>query len=266
MAQRASRFSLILVVLLLTSCGGGGGDLSGGGSNGGSPLSVDTAYVAYLNQLVDPDDNAPAGAVTNDLFVGLVELYIGRAYDTDPDNDDVKPLSLSSSPESVTFVAFAAGDTNKTLAEGHASLSNGELYLTIAMGDITASPPDLAAPVIRTYPIEPDPRILANDRVRFRVIDALASPPILTNVTLPGDNHIDQLEMGEATDYYLELPVGSSLIVSLDGTRISCPVEPGGNYEVIIANRDFDIADSHSNDPTLFCHSYGRSSTSFLRF
>lgn len=258
MFGRAIESSLILVVLLLTGCGSGGGD------SGSTPLSVDSAYVAYLNQLVDSGDDPLADSVTTDLYADLLELFADRAYDTGPDdiNDKIVGAPLDSSSEDVTFVAFAAGDTNTTLANGHAKLNNRELYLTVAMGDITANPLELRAPAIRTYTIVPDDRILANDKVWFRVIHALAGSPILKNVTVLGGHQFDELVIGEATDYFLEEPApGDLLTVSLDGTLISCLVEPGGDYEAIIAHTDFDTADPDSQEPALFCHRYRNPST-----
>jgi hypothetical protein len=248
---------LALAAALVSACGVGG--------DGGGEADSDAALLAFFNQLVDSDDNPPSEAMTADLFAGDVELFAGRGYDTQPDavNDKVAEVTLTVSPETVDLEAFAAGDTSTLLAEGAADLTRGDLFLAISVGDLTVGDPAaVAAPTIRSYPIEPDDRVLANDRVRFRVIHALAGFPDPATLIVPGDT-VEDFGLGDATAYYIE-PTGATLSVTLDGTSVSCPVSPGGNVEAVIAHMGFDIADDDSREPALYCHPVSNVSTSIL--
>lgn len=233
-----------VMTLLLTGCYGGTTDPPIIGQ-----FNATTLY--FYNQLTSYGTTSP-DSVTATLAQGSPPVPV-REYVPYSDSTDAPAtrLTLDSSPAQVLFTLQRASD-GLPLGSNTLSLENGAKYTLVAFGDLGNT-----TPTLRAY--RQNPTTIAATEIRIRFIHTLSQ---LTNVapltvSQGGTALVTGLDYGFASGY-VTLNTGSTSTTTqsfdiLQGgsslTIADCQVQPGDNYDAIIA-----YTDPTAGTIGLFCH------------
>jgi len=233
-----------VLTMLLVGCYGGttGTQIVG---------QVNAATLFFYNQLTDYGTASP-DSVTVTLAEGSppVPLRESVPYSTSTDAASTR-LTLDSSPFQALFTLQRASD-GLPLGSNTQSLVNGAKYTLVAFGDLGNT-----TPTVRAY--RQNHATVAPTEIRIRFIHTLSQ---LTNVapldvTLAGSDLVTGLNYSSASGYLtIDTGVTSATTLSFDILQagsslaiVDCQVQPGDNYDAIIA-----YTDPAAGAIGLFCH------------
>ena len=254
---------VLAINLVLAGCGGTsigtclvlGGCIDGITSSnpGGSGGSTATAY--FYNELTEFGVGTPD--VTADLMQGsspAVKLLGSVAYSTGTDAAATSISlattsgALSSTSYTVTMSLVRTSDS-LSLASNSLSLTASGKYTLVAEGDLGNTTPQLQA-YRQSY------SAVGSGEVRLRFINALSqlanTAPL--DIGSNGANLVTGLSYGSASGYLTLSTSATSLGFDIQqaGSKLaspSCAVQPGQNYDAIIAYTNAD-----ATAIGLFCH------------
>ena len=224
--------------VVLSGCGGDDDDLD--------DLLRAPAAIYFHNQITDTGA-ADATSTTVDLVARnnlSSPLFEQRPYSTD--EQDGMSFKLNADTESVLF--DINNSTTTLLDDDSLSLSAGEKYTLVAMGQVGGGVGTAQQPMLKLYK-QSRPSV-ASGTVKVRVINALSEredQPITvsTNETTPV-NLATGLAYGDVGTFTEVTPaVAGKLMVTIDQTsnptgNVECDtIETGKSYDVIVAMAGF---------------------------
>jgi hypothetical protein len=277
---------LAFLTALLSGCG------TGGGSSGAEadfetaqaidpiiavPADAESAGLVFYNQLIDtgidddPDTIEP-DLVTIDVFADALKIVTARDYDTDADTPAIR-IEVDDPSSDIAFSALTTADGVDIVVDDVQTLKPGRVYTLVAMGNTQLAPgPEAPGEGVPTRPAinayeQLTPPILGDDNVRVRFIHAYAQQPLPITIT----NALGDVEIASDVPYartsgddlliVSDNVIGDSLELAIEGVlgspiQVSCPVEAGERYDVIVAQRNMD-REGPDIQPAIFCHRMG---------
>jgi hypothetical protein len=277
---------MAFLTALLSGCGTGGGSDSTEADFQTAqaidpiivaPADADSAGLVFYNQLIDTGIDSDPGTsepdlVTIDVFADALRIIKARDYDRDADTPPIH-LGVDDPSSDIAFSARSTAEGIDIVVDDVATLRPGRIYTLVAMGNTQLAPgPEAPGEGVPTKPAinayeQLTPPILGDDNVRVRFIHAYAQQPLPITIT----NTLGDVEIASEVPYARtsgeDLLVvtdnvnGNLLELAIEGLlgspiQVSCPVEPGQRYDVIVAQRNMD-REGPDIEPAIFCHRMG---------